>query len=125
MKITSLLFSDIAYFNNLVRAGMDGIASARNETHVTAVFTTSLKNATWAAAALGAAVGVVSTCFDKDRRSVNRAAIGGLVGSMVGFAGGMAWASRRFTGTATRRAIRGVNSVCDARWLERHPIDYA
>jgi hypothetical protein len=121
MRITS---SDIAYFNNIVRAGLDGIASARNETYGS-IFTTPLKNATWAAAALGTAVGVVATCFDKDRRSVPRATIGGLVGSVLGFAGGMAWASRRFTGTATRRAMRGVNSVRDARWLERHPIDYA
>jgi hypothetical protein len=124
MRITSLLSSDIAYFNNLVRAGLDGIASARNETQGS-VFATSLQNATWAAAVLGAAIGVVSTCFDKDRRSVPRATIGGLVGSVVGLAGAMAWASGRFTGTATRRAMRGVNSVRDARWLERHPIDYA
>lgn len=124
MRTTSLLSSDIAYFNNLVRAGLDGVASARNETHGS-VFAPPVKHAALAGAAVGAAIGVLSTCFDKGRRSVPRATIGGLVGSVVGFVGAMAWASRRFTGTATRRAMRGVNSVRDARWLERHPIDYA
>jgi hypothetical protein len=51
--------------------------------------------------------------------------MGGLVGSALGFGGGVAWASRGFTGTAARHAIRGVNNVRDARWLERNPIDYA
>jgi hypothetical protein len=37
----------------------------------------------------------------------------------------VAWASRRVTGSAAKRAIGGVNNVRDARWLERHPIDYA
>jgi hypothetical protein len=124
MKIAGMLASDIAYFKDLTRAGLDGIASARNETSG-GVFTPASKTATWTPAAIGAAIGILSTCFNKDRRSVPRAAIGGLVGSALGFGGGVAWSSGFFTGTAARRAIGGVNSVRDARWLERHPIDYA
>ena len=123
MRITSLLSSDIAYFKSLIRAGLDGVTSARNEMH--GVFTPGLKDAAWAPAVLGAGIEVLSTCFGKGRRSVPRAAIGGLVGSAVALGGGAAWASRRFTGMAARRAMRGVNNVRDARWLEKHPIDYA
>jgi len=124
MRISSLPASEMAYFKNLIGAGRDGITSARNEMHGD-VFTPALKDAAWTPAALGAAIGVLSACFGKERRSFTRAAIGGLVGSVLGFGGGVAWASRRFTGIAARRAVRGVNSVRDARWLERHPIDYA
>ena len=124
MRITSVLTSDIAYTRNLIGAGLDGITSARKEM-LGGVFTPAWKSAAWAPAALGAAIGALSTCFDKDRRSVSRAAIGGLVGSALGFSGGMAWASRRFTGTAAKRALRSVNRVRDAHWLEKNPIDYA
>ena len=123
MTSSSLLASDIAYFRNLVRAGLNGITSARNER--SGVFTPRWKAAAWTPALVGAAVGALSTCFDKDRRSVQRAAMGGLVGSALGFGGGVAWASRGFTGTAARHAIRSVNHVRDARWLERNPINYA
>ena len=123
MTSSSLLASDIAYLGNLIKAGLNGITSARNER--SGVFTPRWKAAAWTPALVGAALGALSTCFDKDRRSVPRAAIGGLVGSALGFGGGVAWASRGFTGTAARHAIRGVNNVRDARWLERNPIDYA
>jgi hypothetical protein len=123
MTSSSLLASDIAYFRNLIKAGLNGITSARNER--SGVFTPRWKAAAWTPALVGAAVGALSTCFDKKNRSVPRAAIGGLVGSALGFGGGVAWASRGFTGTAARHAIRGVNNVRDARWLERNPIDYA
>jgi hypothetical protein len=123
MTSSSLLASDIAYFRNMVKAGLDGITSARNER--SGIFTPRWKAAAWTPALVGAAIGALSTCFDKKRRSVPRAAIGGLVGSALGFGGGVAWASRSFTGTAARHAIRGVNNVRDARWLERNPINYA
>jgi hypothetical protein len=124
MTSSSLLASDIAYFRNLIKAGLNGITSARNET-TGGIFTPRWKSAAWTPALVGAALGALSTCFGKGRRSVPRAAMGGLVGSALGFGGGVAWASRGFTGTAARHAIRGVNNVRDARWLERNPIDYA
>jgi hypothetical protein len=124
MRISSLLASDIMYVRNMIGAGLNGINSVRDEAYV-AGLTPAMKDAGWTPAVLGAAIGVLSTCFDKDRRSVPRVAIAGLVGSALGFGGGVAWRSRRFTGIAARRAIRGVNSVRDARWLEKNPIDYA
>jgi hypothetical protein len=123
MTSSSLLASDIAYFRDLIKAGLNGITTARNER--SGIFTPRWQAAAWTPALVGAAVGALSTCFDKDRRSVPRAAVAGLVGSALGFGGGIAWASRGFTGTAARHAIRGVNNVRDARWLERNPIDYA
>src|ERR1051325_7019404 len=117
MSITTLVFSDILYFKNLMRAGLNGVTSALNERQG-GVFVPPFKNAVWAPAALGATIGMVSMCFGKDRRSAPRVVVGALFGGALGLGSGAAWASRRFTGTAARRAIRDVNQVRDARWLE-------
>jgi hypothetical protein len=37
----------------------------------------------------------------------------------------LAWASRGYTGSAARGAIKKINVVRDARWLEKNPINYA
>src|SRR5260370_38771641 len=106
MTSSSLLASDIAYFRNLIKAGLNGITSARNETSG-GIFTPRWKAAAWTPALVGAALGALSTCFDKDRRSVPRAALGGLVGSALGCGGGVPWACAGFTGLAPRLAISG------------------
>jgi hypothetical protein len=84
----------------------------------------ALTRAVWAPTAAGAAIGVLSVCFST-RRSGASVAVGGLIGSALGFGGGVAWASRGFTRDVARRAIRNVNVVRDARWLEKNPIAYA
>jgi hypothetical protein len=124
MTIASLVFPDLFYLKSLIRAGLDGVNSAFNEKQG-GIFMPAFKDAVWTPTAFGAAIGIASMCFGKGRRSAPRAAVGALIGSAVGLGGGAAWASRRFTGAAARRAMRGVNQVRDARWLERHPIDYA
>jgi len=124
MTITTSISSDILYFKNLMRAGLDGVTSALNEKQG-GVFIPTFKEAVLTPAALGAAIGMASMCFGKGRRSAPRAAFGALIGSALGLGSGAAWASRQFTGNAARRAMRGVNQVRDARWLVRHPIDYA
>src|SRR5215475_4070560 len=101
MSVASLIYSDIFYFRNLMRAGLDGVISALNDNHGQ-VFVPAFKDAVWTPAALGAAIGIVGTCLSKDRRSAPRAAVGGLIGSALGLGGSAAWASRHFTGTAAR-----------------------
>ena len=63
MTSSSLLASDIAYFGNLIKAGLNGITSARHER--SGVFTPRWKAAAWTPALVGAALGALSTCFDK------------------------------------------------------------
>ncbi len=118
------LESDVAYLKNLVCAGLDGIASTRQEWDG-GVFTSATKAAVWAPAAIGAALGILSTRQIRNRRSASRMARSGLVGGALAFGAAVAWASRRFTGTAVRSGLRNVNVLRDARWLERHPINYA
>jgi hypothetical protein len=37
----------------------------------------------------------------------------------------MMWQSRHFTRSAAQGAMKQVNAVRDARWLEKNPIAYA
>lgn len=113
-----------AYIKELVRAGLDGIAAARHEMGG-AAFSPAPEAVLWTPAAVGAALGVLSTRLIGNRKSVSHLGMGGLVGSVVGFGAGFAWASRGYSGCAARRAIRFVNAARDAHWLETHPIDYA
>jgi hypothetical protein len=115
--------SDLAYLKQLVSAGMSGIASARQETGG-GVFTPPLPSAVWTPAMVGAALGALGTHLRGNRKTAS-VAVGGLVGSAIGCAAALAWTSRRFTGCAARRVVRGVNAARDAHWLELNPIDYA
>jgi hypothetical protein len=118
------LESDLAYFKYLFEAGLTGIGSARHELDGK-VFTSPLPTVVWPPTAIGATIGIVGARLIANRKSVSNLAIGGLIGSALGVGAALAWASRRFTGLATRQAVRQVNAARDARWLEAHPIDYA
>jgi hypothetical protein len=116
--------SNLVYAKNLITAGWDGVRSARNELDGDVFTPLARKSAVWTSTALGAAIGVLSTLAIRNRKSVFRMGVGGLAGSLVGFGGGVAWTSRRFTETAAVRALRQVNNVRDAHWLQRNPIAY-
>lgn len=124
MGILRMVESDLVYARKMVGAGWDGIASARKELNGE-VFTSASKAAGWTPTAIGAGLGMLSSHLIGKRRSASSVAMGGLIGSVVGFGAGVAWGSRRFTGTAARKSIRLMTAVRDARWLERNPIDYA
>ena len=123
MKIPKSLQSDVTYVKDLVGAGWAGIDSARKESREPLI-TPAFKRTVWLPIAVGTTLGVLAA-YSKSSRKTRRAVLGGLVGSVVGFGGGVAWASRRVTGAAARRAIGEVNTVRDARWLRKNPIAYA
>ncbi|MBZ5586070.1 MAG: hypothetical protein LAQ30_28545 [Acidobacteriia bacterium] len=123
MGTVHALESDFVYLRDLFAAGLDGLASARHELDGR-VFAAA-KPAVWTTTVIGAAVGMLSTRAAGGRRSASNLAMGGLLGSIVGCGAGVAWTSRRFTWTAAHHAVGLVNRVRDARWLEKHPIDYA
>ena len=114
---------DIAYLRSLIGAGLTGISAARREVGGQ-VFTPSLRTAAWTPAAIGATIGALGSGMTGSRKA-SRIAIGGLLGTLLGFGAALAWTSRRFTGCAARRATHLVNATRDAHWLEGHPIDYA
>jgi hypothetical protein len=124
MQVVHTMESDFAYVKELVGAGLDGIASAREELYG-GVFPSASQNAVWPPTALGAAIGLLSARLFAKRKSASTVAMGGLVGTILGCSLAVAWASRGFVVPATRGAARRVNAVRDAHWLGTHPIDYA
>ena len=111
---------DLAYFKQLIDAGLDGIEIARREIDG-GVFASPSRSDVWKPAAIGTIVGVLATPLAGSRKTASRTALGGLVGGVLG----LAWASRGFISHATHTATRRVNATRDAHWLETHPIDYA
>ncbi len=123
MQTTRGFEPDLAYLRALIRAGLEGISTARHELGG-GVFTPPLTAAVWKPVAIAATVGALGTRLSGNRKAGN-IVVGGLVGSVVGFGAALAWTSRRFTSRAARTALRLVNTTRDAHWLEAHPIDYA
>ena len=111
----------ISYWKGLVAAGVDGIASARREQTVRP----SGRSALWTPAAMGAAAGALSARLLGKRKSASGIAVGGLLGSLVGWGAAVAWTSRGLMAPAARGAARRVNALRDAHWLEANPINYA
>jgi hypothetical protein len=121
---TRSLKSEFTYLGHLIEAGWNGVLSSRGEPG-NRVFPRLLACYLLAPTALGAGVGALSVSLRNNRRSGNRWAAAGLLGSLAGFSAAMAWSSRRVAAPAARNAMRNINTVRDARWLETHPIDYA
>jgi hypothetical protein len=112
--------TELAYAKRLIGAGWEGFASARGERE-----TRTLPGVSWTPAAIGAAVGVLSARAFGNRRSASTVALGAVIGSMVGCGAAVAWKSRGLVLPAALGALREVNAIRDARWLETNPIDYA
>lgn len=115
---------DFTYLKQLAGAGWQGVAGTRHEMRGGA-FSPRLETFLWQPAAVGAALGMLSAGLTGNAKSKSRVAVGGLVGSVVGFGAALAWASRKFSGCAARRTVRLVNATRDAHWLQQNPIDYA
>jgi hypothetical protein len=115
------LDSNLAYLKELVGAGLDGIGSARREIDGDA-FTSPLRPVGWTPAAIGTTIGMFTVGLTGNRKSASRMATGGLVGSVMGYCVGLAWASRRSISPAVRAAVRRVNAVRDARWHRLVPL---
>jgi hypothetical protein len=115
--------SNLDYIRKLVGAGWDGVSSARRECdgHL---FRSESRTAFWTPTVVGAGIGVLSTRLIANRKSATAAAVGGLIGTVLGLGVSTAFASQPFTGTAARNARRLINTARDAHWLETHPIAY-
>jgi hypothetical protein len=76
-------------------------------------------------AAIGACIGVLSSCPGNRHRSLGRMLAFGLIGAALGFGCGIAWENRYLAKSIARAAKRGIERTRDEHWLEGHPIDYA
>jgi hypothetical protein len=127
MKIPASLKSEIAYSRKLFDAGLNAATAVRDGTP-NQTLTPELARAArgaWAPAAIGAAIGVLGLCLARRGRSGRDALMGGLVGGVLGFGGGVIWSSREAAAEIARQAARNLGTVRDAHWLEKHPITYA
>lgn len=125
MKIERLLKSGVAYGWALLRSALEGARSAEHGTseQPRSVLLRSARTAltpSIAVASLGIAAG-----YFLSRRKTQKVAGFGLLGAVIGFAGGMAWGTRRMTRGMARAAIRKLDATRDAHWLSKHPVDYA
>jgi hypothetical protein len=114
---------DLAYLKSLVGAGFEGISQARREAPAP-VFAPPLNAVAWTSSAVGALVGMSGARLAGGRKP-SRVALGGAIGTLVGFGAAIAWTSRHFTIAAGRSALQLVNATRDAHWLKSNPIDYA
>jgi len=120
--------SEAAYGRKVLGSGLEGARSGReaflNGRPLTSFLSESVRQA-MNPAALGACIGVLSTCPGYKHKSVARVAAFGLLGCAFGFGAGVAWGSRRLTASVVSATLRNIGTVRDEHWLERHPIDYA
>ena len=118
------LKSNLAYVGDLVRAGVDGVATARREQE-NSMFASPVPALACASTLIGAGIGVLTARVGMKQKSPRSLAIGGLIGSIAGLSAALAWASRDLAGPAAQKAAQFVGAARDAHWLENHPINYA
>ena len=119
---------NVRYGRNLVNAGITGIRtgqySARGERRLSKVAADAAQGSL-AMAAVGACLGVLTSCLmPRSNRLSKVIALGG-VGSALGFLAGFSWKTRDISSSVAHSAAREVRKACDEHWLETNPIDYA
>ena len=128
MTLTEWSKSEMEYGRRVLDSGLEGARSGREaffEGKSPAPFLTqSVRNAI-GPAALGACIGVLSSCPKHERRSAGRAVAFGLVGGVLGLAAGLLWESRELVASIAAGALQNIGRARDEHWFERHPIDYA
>src|ERR1700686_971350 len=102
---TGAFESNLTYVRKLVEAGLEGLVSA-GEVPRESTFGATLTPAVWAPTAVGAAIGTLSAFLGRDRKTGSGIVARVLVGSIFGFSGGMAFASRGALRTAARSSAR-------------------
>jgi hypothetical protein len=128
MTLDQWLKSGIEYGCDLVRAALQGARSAESEMLEGRPRRDLLMHSARTSlvpAATAASLGIVAGYLATRRKSAATAVGFGVLGATIGFAGGIAWSTRHMTEEVTRGAIKGMSATRDARWLARHPVDYA
>jgi hypothetical protein len=126
MEIETWLKSEVGYGEELIRAAVTGARSAQEKAFAEepAVLRCSARGSLpWAV--IGASMGLVALYWGSRRKSAQSAAAFALLGAVVGFSTNMAFSTRQLTGKTVRGAMKNINTVRDAHWLAKNPIDYA
>jgi hypothetical protein len=121
--------SEMEYGLKLFNSGMQGARSAQQtflNGHSLEPFLHNSVRHAWVPTALGACLGVMAGAPNNHgRRSMTRALGFAVLGGAIGFTAGVAWETRRLTGTVASGVRNNVNKVRDEHWFKKHPIDYA
>ena len=128
MNLDTWLKSGIEYGWDLVRSAVEGARSAgeqiREEESPRSVLMRSARTSL-APSVAAATLGLVAGYWASKRKPARNTVAFGLLGAVIGFAGGMAWSTRHMTGGMARGAIKKMDAARDAHWLTKHPVDYA
>jgi hypothetical protein len=128
MSLYGWLRSNAQYARRLANSGLQGASGGRDEFlkgKAIAPYLGESAQEAFVDAALGACIGILGACINRERRSVSRTVALGLVGGAIGFGAGMTWRTRSLAANIARGALKTTDAVRDERWIEKHPIDYA
>ena len=126
MKHEPWLKSRLEYGNDLIRSAVEGARSAGERALATEPVSTVLARSARASlpwAAMGATVGLLYSA--RRRESIRNQVLFGVLGGVIGFGTNVTLSTRPLTSEIVHGAVRNINTVRDAHWLAKHPIDYA
>lgn len=127
MNLPASTASRVAYGRKLVNAGISGIRQSPRtldgET-VSSLVADSARDSLKLAVA-GACLGLLPAWLAGRRPRLSNVIAFGALGSVLGFAAGFTWKTRKVTSSLAHSAARELHRAGDEHWLERHPIDYA
>jgi len=128
MRHEPWLKSQLEYSHDLIHSAVEGARAAEEHalaTEPVGVLLTRSARASLPWAAIGASLGLLAVYAARKHRSTRNQLLFGLLGAALGFGTKAALSTRQLTGEMVHGAVRSVNSVRDAHWLAKHPIDYA
>lgn len=128
MGLRAWSISEVDYGREVLSSGLEGARSARKafleRRPLNPSLDESVRNAL-TPAAIGASIGILGGFPGNQHRSIARVLAFALLGGAIGFGAGIVWQNRRLAASVACGALRNIDRVCDAHWLEKHPIDYA
>ena len=130
MRHQPWLKSQVAYGRDLIHSAVEGARSAGEHMLATEPVGTVLARSARASlpwAAIGASVGLLSVYSARKHESIRNGVLFGVLGAVIGFGLGanVPLSTWQLTGEMVHGAVRNINTVRDAHWLAKHPIDYA
>ena len=126
MRHEPWLKSRLEYGHDLIHSAAEGARSAGEHALATEPAGTVLARSLGASlpwAAIGASAGLLYSA--RKHELIRNQILFGVLGGIIGFGTNVALSTRQLTGEMVHGAVRNINTVRDAHWLAKHPIDYA